>query len=198
MKLLTLMIIFLSGPLMAAQNCSPAEVQALVGKNDIINCQTYQQTDGRNYAVVLDLMKIDESETQARVRHYRKNSATGAFEILFSVDEGIGEYFIDLSTSEGKKSAIILDVNGDGILEIVFRTYTAPSTSVYFHHFKAKDVKITNLGMLETGFGEAEFYPYIVADYDDSVFLEKKKVKIVSEKNTVEYLWKEKAFILKK
>ncbi|MCR9205808.1 MAG: hypothetical protein NXH75_14580 [Halobacteriovoraceae bacterium] len=181
-----------------AVKCSKAIESQVHEGGKLISCMTYQQKDKEFYAAVLEHVTVEEDLTTARIRHYQLDKSTSRYKISFSLED-MGEYFLPLTVNDKSAFMAILDINDDGRKDVVFRTYRPPSSAVFVHTFKDEDKKITSLGMIDTGFEAAEFFPFIIADYGDQVLPSPKKILILSPNDRkMEYVWKKKAFILKK
>lgn len=180
------------------EKCSKSIEAKVHEGGKLIACKTYQQKNKETYAAVLELVDVDEDLTTARIRHYQLDKGVSKFKILYSVED-MGEYFLPMTVNDKSDFIAIIDVNKDGHKDIVFRTYRPPSSAVFMHSFKDDDKKITSFGMIDTGFREAEFFPFIVADYGDQVIASQGKILILSpDQRKVEYVWDKKAFVLKK
>lgn len=179
------------------QKCT-SQIEAQVHESGkLVACQTFQQKDGSSYAAALEVLNIDEDPI-ARVRYYQLNKGNSKYEIAFSIEEQ-GEDFLTLEVQNKSVYIAVVDVNNDGFKDVVYRAYRTPATAIVIHSFANDDKKIATLGMIDNGFGNAEFYPYLVADFDDIVFPQNGKIEILSPTGKKDvYVWKKKAFILKK
>lgn len=190
----TLLVSFFFGvvPAMAkTQNCAKELVKAYQKENTkFISCKTYnQKVDGRDYLVYLDLYTDDQGMEQARIRYFSKKAKEKDYELHFNMDD-LGEFFMKVSQDGKESSVAIIDINGDGWLEVVFRVYTNPSGLLMMHSFNSQSKKVKELGILEKDFGEAEFFPYIVTHFDDKVLLESGKVvRVAKDGVKTTYKW---------
>jgi hypothetical protein len=159
-------------------------------------CVTYSQPkDSNQYAVTLDYF-IDSFDTKkARVKHFVKIKEN--YENIFTLDD-VGEEFLTVEMDSASAFVQILDIDGDGWLDVIFRSYVGPTALVFIHTFNSKSEKLRKLGMVERSFGEAEFFPYFVSKVDDVVKVKKRSITIGNKSQvSVEYVWDSGRFSLK-
>ncbi len=171
--------------------CSKSLIKAYQKPNTkFVACKTFhQKVDGRDYLVFLDVYTDDQGIEQGRVRYFSKKAKESDYTLHFNMDD-FGEYFLKVVSHKKEDFIGIVDINSDGWLEVVLRKYSNPSTLIVMHSFNSQSKKVKELGILEKDFGEAEFFPYIVAHYDDQVELSPSKItRIAKDGVKTSYKW---------
>jgi len=195
-KIILVFFISLRCVLGSEKNCSSDDLLKMktTGIFSTEGCVEFVQTTDNNSYIVW-IGKLKESTDFVTVRYYFKKDKI--LNLIFE-QEKIGESFLNFEFNGKEHKLVVTDINKDGVLDIIFRTYTVPATELYIQTFLESYKKIDNIGFLDFSSGETKYLPHLIFDDSVKVKIDDASVLGIKNKKTItEYKWNNSHYILK-